>query len=1760
MRTEPPASAPSAFDTAWAESIDFDNPTVTAQERLAAMRALLTQRINIEPQPSRTINQLHAAHARCTRTFRELEQMLWRAPRILSVIRHTLREAFALDPDSLLFTEPLLPQTAVRVDSLTDRTLALFHDPGVPINLHHFTALSLRDVPDRALPFTATQALARVNQLAMAARINAAMANYWQQLAPGSWLSRRERWVELRTQAFADQAYLAQQVFGLSNRGYAMVKQLVEAPDAQARQHAGGAWATLQVRTLLWPHIGAGSLAIPGALHLYREGAADGPQVIYLPGLQRVFHEFGSWYEVQEQLPARVQHALFSVLWHSLPFKRKDIGLLQPGTSLTQDALAHSASAMLDAQWHSEWGAVLSFNYAAPMLTPTPPLSRRLSSLLRFIEKGRKRLIIGLPFATTLDALLEWDRQRRAVEIGFASLSPDLPRKMRQAQLRRYESAIGALLDAKASARESAAYEAFLALESERHAQAQVVDRWLQAEDAELLKVKFWNERPEGALKRASLILNAQRRALRQVAQLERRLQLIEQPHLDRLLEVLDKPKAAQRGNSDTRVVRVSVGGRTGDPYTLMGAFVVTTARALAEPNLQQPVLLSVSGQFGGLAAFDHLEALSQGLRASFSSRDGSVLWRCIGRDVRDAARTALAGPVQVSYSVADSDVQYEDFKAMVEHHARLHQRLNQPQRLFSEVSDPTLGRMLLAEELREHLQVPVNQTLGRALANVAFVRFAAGQAHTQPSWLATASNSERKRYTRLQQRYLSSAMAVENRLWQVLPPLQVFARDQLISRLTRDGFYPALDIEAPLLNMPDDVSAHFCGWTSQCVVGDRHVKMTVSRERSTFSLLQLALHNLDPQAPWTQWRLKRAHYLLPQWQARLSPGYLVKTLSSLDIGGQYDHVIRRIFAPDAVDLPRRVIDRATLQLAQMQVYSAARQGLSAQSQSLFNTVMAARSVVDLNKDGQQISLAFVRLRGHTLAHDRHLAGLLVIIDPCSGRCLVYWPTALDYPVLAEHKDLQQAHAALNRAGASASTLRALAQRVAPGWEEEALASYPGQAPIARQPAVLLSPIAPWRIKAFGVLTVYEALSRFVHSFKIKHSMPAAELSVIEAQIKEQIEAEPTAWLDIVPTGHCDFLALFAHARLLETQQRAHAQATSGATLTHYREQRLGEQWAATVRGLLSFIPVIGVGISLYEMLLAARHYHLSGRPEDAVDVAFLTLMAFVDVLTSFSPTPKRVRIGTLGRGVSQLHRRDGYMARLPTPPRFTTVLERFNKPLSIDGAVPLRGFGEKGVYVKNAELFAVEGERRYPVYRRKNEASFRLKNPQEPGADELILDIHEPAQWLLGADAPPPQPGPSSGRLNPFRQAPGPRWSPPSRDSIQAAVRRSPPPPTHAWQEWRTDIIAPLPPASPTPGLFVVQVKPEVPLDSLPFVDTSRTSRFQAVSPEPNYNVVQLDSNYYRVLPQGTDAPLDQTIFITKDQRLVTHVADEIERWLSDRTHEQPIPATLDATGSWRVHRPLFDGPLEATVLQAFPRLTASSSRFAGRRLIELSDPGRTASATHLLNVRATLDDWLTVREGKIGQTDDLFRILRPSELTGVESVFIGYEGASPGFSRIDFRVPGSLNHALRRPVVASLGSQQRRYALNASRLDRGRAQQVAITQLLQDQGFVVRPFAKAHGSTGLVDLVCTHDRSNAVYLLMTQWLEGGSIKSVSPLSQAQLQRRLARNPQLPIHQLLSQAIEQQRLVRMVAGIQWPITGTLAPTVYFIRPALVTP
>ena len=1719
MSTETPDPAP----------FDFDDPDITPDERQAAIRTLLTRRINRATQPSRTINQWHATQARYLQTAKQLGELAGRAPRILSMIRHALREAFALDPDTLLFREPPPPQPVRQVDSLTDRTLALFRDPGVPINLHHFTALSLAGDPDRTLPFNAWEALSRVSKLDLPARINAAMTGYWEHLAPGSWRSRRERWAELRKAAFADQAFLAHQVFQLSPAGYAMVKQLVDAPSAQARQRAGGAWATVQVGAVAWPHASVGALAIPGALHIYRAGAADAEQVIYLPGLLCAFHEFSSWSQVQEDLPALVQRSLLSECWHYLPLKRQVNTPLHPGVVVQGDALAHSAQALLDGQWNNEWGAVLSLDYTAPSAPGAPLPSRRASRLLGFIEKGRKRMSGGLPFANSSDALLEWDRLRRQHEIVLASQSPDLPSKACERQLRRYENALLALWVNKDLRQHSEAYQAFLTLEKDHQAQAETVSKWLQSEDVRLFDVSFWLERPDGTHKRALLILNAQRRALRQAAQLEHRLGLIKQTHLDRVLEVLNTPLAAQRGNSDTRVLQVSVGNHPDNAYRLMSVFVVTTARALAAPSLPQPVVLVVGGEFGGLAVFEQLDLLSQALRASFGSRDGSVLWRCIGRDLRSAARFTLAKSVWVGYSAVEHDVLHADFKAQVEHHARLHKRLDEPGRLFSEVNDASLGRQLLAQELREHLGVAANPSRTLALAHVEFMRFAAEQANNQPAWLATATLAQRKSYKRLQRRYLSSALALESRLWQVLPSLYEFARGRLVAQLTLDGFYPALDVDKPLLNMPDDVGSQYCSWfSSQCVVGDRHVKKIVSPERTTFSLLELALHNLDAQAPWTEWRLNRARYLQPEWKERLSPRYLIKTLSALDIGGRYDGLIQRAFAPAPIGLSRPLIDRATQHLAQMQVYSAERLvGLSIAGQSLFNTALAARCPADLDKNGHQVSLSFVRLRGYTMEHDRHIAGVLVIIDQLSRQCLVYWPAATVFPVLSEFSTWERARTALHQLSGMPGGFKDLAYRVAPGWEREALASYPGHGALS-MPSKRLIRFLPMPEFEDGVLATVEAIGRLFREFKIKHTQPIADLQAIEAQIKEQVEAAPTAWLDIVPTAHSDTQALLAHARMLEIQQRAHARATPSATLARYREQRLGDQWSGSLRGLLSFVPLLGMGIGLYELLLVAKRYHHSRRPEDAVDVAFLTLMVFIDLLTLFVPGPKTSKAASMRSGLNQVHRRGGRLS-LPPAPRPVKVLERFSKPLSTDGAIPLQGLGEKGVYVKNGEQFVVDGERRYPVYRRGDEQALRVKSPGGEAEGELLLYIREDREWSLGADA--PQPGPSSGALNPWREPvtqPPDWWPPIVRTATESRILQSVVT-TPQWPDWRMQIPITQQLSSPAPGVFRVPVN-------------GRGFDFNVlrVAP-PNTSLSGPLSAYYRLLPQGPQAPLNRIVFITKNEPLVFSAYVDIERWTLTALGEQPVPASRTPAGEWRLHVPLFDRALTEYVGQAFPTMTRNTRQIVVARMVELAGPQRPATATHLLNIRATLDNWLPPSGARSGQTDDLLRLLRPS-IRGESTTFISYQGASPGMFRVDFTPPFPLDPMLQRGGKAVA-------------VQRDIAQRAAVKNVLEAQGFTVREFRVIRRAAFSQEGIATHPNSpGQVYYLSYAWFDMGYLRLGTRLTDDWIAAANWRYLTATVSAEIHSAVQGQRLGRILAGIQWPAVGDVPPSVYFVK------
>ncbi|KAA8559241.1 hypothetical protein FX985_05609 [Pseudomonas extremaustralis] len=1749
----PPVPSVSASD-----ADDIDAPQVAVEAESLAIRDALIRRINTHPQPSRLINQIGLADGRCTESTQALRHLIGRSPKVLAVIRAELRAAFGVDPDRLLFTEPKPPSEPRKVDSLTDRALLLLVQPSVVINLNQFTALSLMGEPSRRLPYTPLEVLQRVIAMRLFERLARAVTEYWGTLAEGSWLTRRERWGVLQKALFADRAFIAWQLEALSSAGMAMVQALIDAPTAQARQRAGGEWATLKVSQLMWP--GTPAVAIPGALHLYRErDSSDALHVMYLAGVARNFYEYPSFAALQSGLMA-LDRSLLQDLWQCLPLNCRN-ALCRPaelsqatvfglGLEVLGDALEQGAQAVLTGQWNNELACAVKVNQAhvfSEQRPRPPPLDA--APFLAHVEAARKRLVGSAWLGGIGDELLKWDQRRRREEIIFASVAPGLALRTAEQQIKRYEKGLAALLNPSDASADPPAYLESASLVSQFKAHTQALGTLMRGARQRLLELAFWAERPggKGTPRRVSQFMQIQTEALRCEVQVQHQLKLISTAHRDLVIEVVEQPLATRRPGSHTQVLSIAVGVEPDAFYPLHNVWVITTSAAVRVPARQLPVVLYAFGAGGGVQAFAGLEALTQSLKASLVSPDDSVLWGCVERDKRrdlraHAARETLA----VRYLEIKGKPALASLKKLLGTHDRLHKSTEDITRIFSEVTDAELSRSLLMVELEEQLKIPINNALGRAQANIELLRKTAAEAKKLPPWLARATRAQRKQFKRLQRLFLSSAYAFKGRLEQHLPDLDTFARRALLARLNQDGISSQWGIDQPFIELPDDVRGSFCGWTSGCTVGDRKIVLTPTSTRTTFSLLQLVLHNLDPLAPWTKWRLNRARYLQPDWQQRLNADYLIRLVASLDIGGQYDALINKVFYPGADTDPSlgdgripALLNRTLKAGFAHHRFSAVQSGLTANAQSLFSIAMAARVPQDLLKDQHQIQLHVLHVVGHTMQHDRYIAGVVVMQDKPTGLCVVYWPDAPPGLVLSEYNSLQQAQDELNRIGAMPGNTKSLAQQVAPGWAFEAITHYPvGSDERALAFSHLVESPAFFMVKG-----VWKAVG-FVRSFSIKHLEPTPLPDEIEKQTLEQIACDPGHWLAVVPTSHSNAQALLFRASVLDLQRRTQAASHSSEALQNYRIRRQSEQSDTRVRALVGFFsPGFGLFNDFYELLLASRRFHRFGDSRDAVDVGFMSAFLAIDLLLNCIPGTQKAggsaasvgRIAprtVLGR-IHRLRMTVSGPARLaPSPVAQLKGLERFKIKGVPEGAVALEGPGEKGVWVKNGEPFVVDDSHHYPLYRRGNEQSFRLKNTQAPGQDELILNIHQPREWLLGADAPEPVAGTSSGALNPWRvPAPPPTdWRPSTvRAATESAIRRSPAPSTY-WFDWSARVPRGQVSASSAFGTFHVHMEPPgFPYDTLYIGAKYDTPAASGIG-------------YYRLLQQGDNAPWSGIAFITRDEPLVSRASVDIERWTSTALGDQPIPVSRAPTGEWMLHAPLFDRPLTQSVGTAFPTMTTSSRTFAVTRLIELAEPSSySATATHLLNIRTTLDNWLAPNPVRLGQTDDLLRMLRPIERVS-GSINIGIEGKAPGFTRVDFQVPGL------EPVLRS-GGREVATQQNVT-------QRAAIQRVLEQQGFNLEELHVMRGSRLMHELIATHplSNSNRLYYVSFQWLGRGRVRLENRLTDNWFKAAIKSQPDSLALAGVNRAMQERRLVRIVAGIQWLTSGSVRPSVYFVK------
>ncbi|MCK3827939.1 DUF6543 domain-containing protein [Pseudomonas sp. W2Aug9] len=1733
---------------------DPEDPEIAAQATLQGMRSQLTRRINAHAHPSRLINQIAFAELRCVEVIKVLGRLIARAPKVLWVIRDELRKEFEIDPDTLLFTVPKPPAEPQKVDSLTDRTLLSLALPAVPINLNQFTALSVKGDPTRQLPYTPLQVLQRVIAMKLQDRIAWSATPYWDALQPGSSQTRRGYWAELHAELFADRAFMAQQLDELSSAGMALLQALIDAPSAGARQRAGGDWATVRASSLMWP--GTPAVAIPGALHIYREGDPDGaPHVIYLPGVVRNFYEYPSFFDLQCGLVKLASESLFDELWQCLPLERRH-ELCRPtdltpalsvdrGSTISGDALAMSAQALLEGQWENELACALAINHAH-VFSPKKPRPQPLTAVpfLRFIERARKQLVGKVRLGTLLYQLLKWDEQRRRAEIIFASTAPGLALLTAEQQVKRYEKGLLALFNADDLSVETAALEEFVVLESQLKAHKEALNSLINGAQQRLYDMPFWIERPTGAHKRYALFLRAHVEALRCEVQLQHRLKLIPTAHQDLVMEVVERLSTSKYVGGKAQVFSVSVGSVQAAFYPLHNVWVVARATAMKLPSRGVPVALYAFGQYGGLKAFSGLDALTRGLKASLGSSDDSVLWGCIEHDKRHDLRDhARRETLTVRYEPIEGNPATVSFKHLMAYYFRLNKRIEGTAGLFNEVKDAELSRLLLLAELDAHLKIPDSPALNQAQANIDLLRKAALEAKKLPQWLAGATPAQLKHFKRLQRRYLSSAFASESLLERALSDLETFARRKLIARLTEDGFYPELDIDKPLITMPDDVRGSFCGNQSHCTPGDRGQVLTPSTQTTTFSMLQLALHNLDPQAPWVPWRLNRARYLQPQWKQRLNKEYLIKTVSSLDIGGNYDTQINHTFYPtvkakpslDASRIPA-LINRTLDECAHMQLFSAVQQGLSTFAQSLFSTAMAARTPEDLLKNGYDLKLYVVHLAAHTMQHDRYISGVVVMQDQGSGRCVVYWPAAPHALIITEYISVAMARVELSRVAASADLVKLLARQVAPGWAFDAIIH---DADEAGEPGWLsVMPDAyyfegKWRLPGF------------IRSFSITHLQPTPVLDEIEKLIREQIASNPSNWLAIVPISHSEPRALLYYANVLDLQRRTQAASNSGKVLDEYRVRRLAEQTDSSLRALISFFfPLFALANSFYELLIVARRFHRFADPSDVVDIVFMTQYLVFDLWQTFTPGPKIRGVAAgivrrpLGAVLNRIHRSHfsrGRVLRQAAPSAAALKpLDRFKVKGVPPDAVALKGRGREGVYVKDGQQFVTDDTHHYPVYQRDSESAFRLRNMLKSGEDELVLNIHQPKEWLLEADN--PQPGPSSGVHDPWRapRAPSSDWQPPrERMATENRIVQSRTTDTQ-WLSWRAQVHPRDIVGFPAPGVFEVGSAPR---------GSSLNARFLRVAP-PYTDFQDPNSGFYRMLPQGDHASLTDLVFITRNEPPGPSARADIMRWTSTDIRDQPIPVSRLPTGEWQHHSALFDSSLEHSVGRAFPSMTNEARKFTVMRMIELADPSHSATASHLLGIRATLDEWLPPLPARSGQTDDLLRMLRINERRK-QYLYVGFEGKAPGFTRVDFTPPHPLDPSLQYGVVP----------VRTQRLE---AERAAVRTVLEQQGYRVEDLSVRRAGMRFgepsIESVVTHPRSNTIYYVAYQWLELGRMTVRGKLSNRWVRIAINSHPDSLLLRAVDTAMQEQRLVRIVAGIQWPTKGRLDPTVYFVK------
>ncbi|QAX86687.1 hypothetical protein C2E19_23810 [Pseudomonas sp. DTU12.3] len=518
----------------------------------------------------------------------------------------------------------------------------------------------------------------------------------------------------------------------------------------------------------------------------------------------------------------------------------------------------------------------------------------------------------------------------------------------------------------------------------------------------------------------------ARLRGLRAEVELQLTLNQLSVDEHRRIIALLDAPERTLP-HQETVFARVTLVAAADDQpmvEDLNGVLVIAAPFAL-EPGATESLLLYWPGQSGGLQRFSSRQALEQQV-FKHSAIDEELLLQL----------TPLSGDPFV-WVLEQQLYRCEQQAATVIRENPLPSRASERAAAMEQLSEQHLAR----------LTVPLSQARELAFAYRLEQERTAALAGNLPPWLDNLDNAQCARSKRLISDYLKAMQHCHALLERDLPARSVFSKKRLDARLRKD--FALKRSVSVTLDLPDSTD-----WRKTLIDGaapgtPHRNTLVASTRRSEMALDELAQDNID-QAMW--WRLSflRVKVSAEDEQDRkavesgLTPAYLRKSLTDLDLAGKYETLIRQTFlgmpGESAFDLAYRrecLSEPWRLMLKLQCEFAVLQRHIDSAGYALLKIAIDASTREAYSVSGKRIVLlpAHLTVGGTDTAHQgpTTLAGVTFIVEQVSGLTLLYFPDSTDGVFLRQFATLEEARLDLFKRCVDARMVNYLAGRTLSG-------------------------------------------------------------------------------------------------------------------------------------------------------------------------------------------------------------------------------------------------------------------------------------------------------------------------------------------------------------------------------------------------------------------------------------------------------------------------------------------------------------------------------------------------------------------------------------------------------------------------------------------------------------------------------------------------------------------------------------------------------